>query len=136
MKVGDQDNYSVSDRPTSTILNCFDSFKFIWVLQALGAKLLDHEGREIGSVVESWRTWITSISAAWTAKRYGKPVIAIGGCLSSDVGVVYDHGIDAVFSVLSQICTVDEALTNAAENVRSASRNIAAALKLARYIRT
>ena len=82
------------------------------------------------------RTWITSISAAWTAKRYGKPVIAIGGCLSSDVGVVYDHGIDAVFSVLSQICTVDEALAHAAENVKSASRNIAMAIKIAEEIRT
>jgi glycerate kinase len=72
----------------------------------------------------------TPIGVARVAKRYGKPVIGIAGCLSSDVVLVHEHGIDAVFSVLSQICTVDEALTQAAENVRSASRNIAAALKL------
>jgi glycerate kinase len=47
------------------------------------------------------------------------------------VAVVHEYGIDAVFSVLSQGGTVEEALTNAAANVRSASRNIAATLKLA-----
>ncbi len=73
----------------------------------------------------------TPIGVARVAKRHGKPVIAIGGCLSSDVGAVYEHGIDAVFSVLSQTCTVDEALSHAAANVRAASRNIAAAVKLA-----
>jgi len=73
----------------------------------------------------------TPIGVARVAKRHGKPVIGIAGCLSTDVGVVHDFGIDAVFSVLSQICTVEEALTNAAPNVRAASRNIAATLKLA-----
>jgi glycerate 2-kinase len=73
----------------------------------------------------------TPIGVARVAKRYGKPVIGIAGCLSTDVGVVHEHGIDAVFSVLSQICTMDEALKNAAANVRAASRNIAATLKVA-----
>jgi len=47
---------------------------------------------------------------------------------------VHEHGIDAVFSVLSQAGTVEKALTNAAVNVRAASRNIAATLKLAQMI--
>ena len=76
----------------------------------------------------------TPIGVARMAKRFGKPVIGIAGCLSTDVAVVHDFGIDAVFSVLSQTCSVEEALTNAAANVRAASRNIAAALKLARQI--
>jgi glycerate kinase len=66
------------------------------------------------------------------AKRYGKPVIGIAGCLSTDVGVVHEHAIDAVFSVLSQICTRDVALAHAAKNVTAESLNIAATLKLAR----
>ena len=74
----------------------------------------------------------TPVGVARMAKRFGKPVIGIAGCLSSDVAVVHDFGIDAVFSVLSQAGSVEEALTNAAANVRAASRNIAAALKLAR----
>jgi glycerate kinase len=72
----------------------------------------------------------TPIGVARLAKRYGKPVIGIAGCLSPDAGVVHEHGIDAVFSVLSQACSVEEALSHATENVRSASRNIAAALKV------
>jgi len=36
-----------------------------------------------------------------------------------------------VFSVLSRIGTIDDALTDAAANVRAASRNIAALLKIA-----
>lgn len=52
----------------------------------------------------------TPIGVARMAKRYGKPVIGIDGCLAPDAGVVYEHGIDAVFSILSQVSTVDEAL--------------------------
>ena len=78
----------------------------------------------------------TPIGVARMAKRFGKPVIGIAGCLSTDAGVVHAHGIDAVFSVLSQVCTVEEALTNAAVNVRTASRNIAATLKLGKAIRS
>ncbi len=76
----------------------------------------------------------TPIGVARMAKRFGKPVIGIAGCLTNDAAVVHEHGIDAVFSVLSQASTVDEALKNAAVNVRTASRNIAATLKLAREI--
>jgi len=78
----------------------------------------------------------TPIGVARLAKRYGKPVIGIAGCLASDAGVVHGHGIDAVFSVLSRVGTLEEALTQAAANVRAASRNIAATLKLAREIQT
>jgi glycerate kinase len=77
----------------------------------------------------------TPIGVARLAKRYGKPVIGIAGCLANDAAVVHGQGIDAVFSVLSQINTVEEALANAAFNVRTASRNIAAALKLAHGMR-
>jgi glycerate kinase len=76
----------------------------------------------------------TPIGVARMAKRYGKPVIGIAGCLASDASVVHGHGIDAVFSVLSKACTLDEALASAAVNVRTASRNIAAILKLAQAL--
>ena len=73
----------------------------------------------------------TPVGVAAVAKRYGKPVIGIAGSLSNDVDVVHEYGIDAVFSVLSQVGTLEEALTQAAANLRAVSRNIAAALKLA-----
>jgi glycerate kinase len=78
----------------------------------------------------------TPIGVARLAKRYGKPVIGIAGCLASDAGVVHGHGIDAVFSVLSQVATLEEALADAAANIRVTARNIAATLKLAREMQT
>ena len=70
------------------------------------------------------------IGVAQVAQRYNKPVIAIAGSLTADVGVVHQHGLDAVYSVLYSICTLEEALDNAAQNVRMTARNIAATLKI------
>ena len=70
------------------------------------------------------------VGVARVAKRYNKPVIGIAGSLTADVGVVHDHGIDAVFSVIYTICSLEDALENASENVRMAARNIAAVLKV------
>ncbi len=65
---------------------------------------------------------------AQVARRHNKPTIAIAGSLAPDVDVVHQHGIDAVFSVINSICSLEEALDNAAENLRATARNIAAAL--------
>ncbi|WP_145522490.1 glycerate kinase [Yersinia rohdei] len=70
------------------------------------------------------------IGVARVAKRYNKPVIGIAGSLSADVDVVYEHGLDAVFSVIYSICTLDQALENAADNVFKTARNIAATLAM------
>ncbi len=49
--------------------------------------------------------------SAWRAspKKYHKPVIGIAGSLTQDVGVVHQYGIDAVFSVLTRIGSLEEA---------------------------
>ena len=73
----------------------------------------------------------TPIGVARVAKKYGKPVIGIAGCLAPDAGVVHEYGIDAVFSVIRKVGTEEEAFMHAAANVRETSRNIAATLKLA-----
>lgn len=75
------------------------------------------------------------VGVAKIAKRYNKPVIGIAGSLTADVGVVHEHGLDAVFSVIYTICTLDEALKNASENVRMTARNVAAALKAGQLLR-
>ena len=75
------------------------------------------------------------VGVAKVAKRHNKPVIGIAGSLTADVGVVHQHGLDAVFSVIYTICTLDEALENAAENVRMAARNIAATLNVGQHLR-
>ncbi|MGE9806827.1 glycerate kinase, partial [Escherichia coli] len=68
------------------------------------------------------------VGVAKVAKRYNKPVIGIAGSLTADVGVVHEHGLDAVFSVIYTICTLDEALKNASDTVRMTARNVAATL--------
>ncbi|UYU32411.1 glycerate 2-kinase [Siccibacter colletis] len=70
------------------------------------------------------------VGVAQVAGKYHKPVIGIAGSLTDDVGVVHQHGIDAVFSVLTSVTTLDEALKNAADNIYRASRNIAATLRV------
>ncbi|WP_174509757.1 glycerate kinase [Klebsiella oxytoca] len=70
------------------------------------------------------------VGVAKVAQRYNVPVIAIAGSLTADVGVVHQHGLDAVFSVIYSVCTLEEALANAADNVRMTTRNVAAVLKL------
>jgi len=72
----------------------------------------------------------TPMGVARVAHAAGVPVIAIGGGLAPDAAAVHAHGIDAVFAAVSRPCTVAEALAAAEQNVRSAARNIAAALRL------
>lgn len=74
----------------------------------------------------------TPIGVARTAKRFNKPVIGIAGCLSYDCDVVYDHGIDAVFSVVPRSVSLAEALAEAAINVELTARNVAAIYTLGR----
>ena len=76
----------------------------------------------------------TPMGVAQIAKRYHKPVIGIAGSLATDVTVVHEKGIDAVFSVLRRVGSINDALSLAAENLRSTSRNIAATVKIGKTI--
>ncbi|WP_253381789.1 glycerate 2-kinase [unidentified bacterial endosymbiont] len=70
------------------------------------------------------------VGVANVAKKYHKPVIGIAGSLTQDVGVVHQYGIDAVFSVLTTIGSLEEAFRGAYDNIYRASRNIAATLQV------
>ncbi|WP_429946130.1 glycerate kinase [Bibersteinia trehalosi] len=75
----------------------------------------------------------TPIGVAKLAKQFGKPVIAIVGCLRDDYPVVYQHGIDAVFPIIKQLGSLEETLQSGKENLCSCAENVARllALKLA-----
>ncbi|MGQ8821480.1 glycerate kinase [Bibersteinia trehalosi] len=75
----------------------------------------------------------TPIGVAKLAKQFGKPVIAIVGCLRDDYSVVYQHGIDAVFPIIKQLGSLEETLQSGKENLCSCAENVARllALKLA-----
>jgi len=70
----------------------------------------------------------TPIGVAHLAKRHGIPVIAIAGSLAEGSATVHGGGIDAIFSVLARISTRQQALADAAANLRQAARNIASAI--------
>lgn len=74
----------------------------------------------------------TPFGVATVAKKYGKPVIGIAGGLGMNAHVVHENGIEAIFSVLSRICCIEDALKEAEHNVRSCARNIAALLAMGR----
>ncbi|MFZ1873784.1 MAG: glycerate kinase [Chania sp.] len=73
----------------------------------------------------------TPIGVARVAKRHQLPVIGIAGSLAADYQVVHQHGIDAAFSVLDRIVTLEEALAGAARNLEVTARNVAAVWQLA-----
>ena len=75
------------------------------------------------------------VGVASVAKKYHKPVIGIAGSLTRDVAVVHQYGIDAVFSVLNSIGTLEEAFRNASDNIYRASRNVAATLRVGMHTR-
>jgi glycerate kinase len=93
--------------------------------------VLTGEGRIDGQTIQGK----TPVGVARVAQRHGKPVIAIGGSLGNGAAAVHGYGIDAVFGSVSRPCTMEEALANAAANVRSAARNIAATLRLGASLR-
>lgn len=72
----------------------------------------------------------TPVGVARIARAHGVPVIGIAGCLGQGADALRDHGVGAVFSVLTRACSVQEALDEAAVNLRGAARNIASALKM------
>lgn len=67
----------------------------------------------------------TPIGVAQIAKTAGKPVIAIVGSLRADYPTVYEHGIDAVFPIITQIDTPKNTLQQAHHNLKSSAENIA-----------
>ncbi len=77
----------------------------------------------------------TPIGVARCARRFQKPVIALAGGLTQDHQIVHEHGLDAVFSVLTHISTLPEALQEAEYNLRVTARNIASVWKLSQQIR-
>ncbi|MDU8924788.1 glycerate kinase [Pasteurellaceae bacterium LIM206] len=70
------------------------------------------------------------IGVAATAKKYNVPVIVIAGSLGRQIEVVYDYGIDAVFSILNKCCTLSEAIEEAETNLVLTARNVAQLLKI------
>jgi glycerate kinase len=72
----------------------------------------------------------TPTCVASTAKKHHVPVIALAGSLTNDYTNVYDHGIDAVFSIVPGIVSLEDALEAGYENTKNTARNLGAVIKL------
>ncbi|MCC8628096.1 glycerate kinase [Xanthomonas vesicatoria] len=70
------------------------------------------------------------VGVARLAQRHGTPVIAIAGSLGSGAEQLHVQGIAAMFAVVPGACTLEQALADAAGNVRMTARNVAAALQV------
>jgi glycerate 2-kinase len=58
------------------------------------------------------------------------PVVGIAGSIGPDYEAVFEHSIDAVFSVVNGVVTLEEALANGSVNVEKTAENIARLLQL------
>ncbi|MFB1051980.1 glycerate kinase [Paraliobacillus sp. JSM ZJ581] len=73
----------------------------------------------------------TPIGVAKVAKKNsGATVIAICGTLSNGYEAVFDHGIDAAFSIAQGPCHVEQAIQNGSEYLEATARNIASVIEL------
>jgi len=99
---------------------CFDQ-------QLQGADLvITGEGRVDGQSLSGK----TPVGVARWAKRHDLPVIALCGSIGAGAEGVHNVGIDALFTVVPGVCTLDEAMTEAAVNLERTAAQIARTLAL------
>lgn len=67
---------------------------------------------------------------AKVAQHYHKPVFACAGYIGENVEVLYDEGMTAIFGILAQASSLDEALATGVENLTRTTENIARVLKV------
>src|SRR5690625_6133946 len=72
----------------------------------------------------------TPIGVAKTAKKYNIPVIGIAGSLGDDCGIVYEHGMDALFSIVPGVVVLEDAMAHATYYTEKQAENIARMIRL------
>lgn len=66
------------------------------------------------------------IGVANIAKRYGKPVVALAGCVSEDSRVCNEYGIDAYFPILQRVASLEKVMEaeNAQKNLSATAEQV------------
>ena len=72
----------------------------------------------------------TPAGVAETAKRHGKPVIAVAGHIGTGIDELHEVGIDAVFGIAPGAASLSELLADAAANVTRNTEQIVRTLQL------
>lgn len=87
-------------------------------------KLADMVWTGEGSIDFQTQYGKTPLGVAIVAKKYNKPVIAFAGRIGQDIEVLYDKGIDSIFSIIKELTTLEEALVMGKENMAKAAENV------------
>lgn len=74
----------------------------------------------------------TPFGVAVAAKKYGIPVIALTGQIGQDARVLYEMGIDSIFSIVEGITTLEEAMENAPVLLQDAAERVMRLYKVGR----
>lgn len=67
----------------------------------------------------------TPVAVSQIAKKYQVPAIAFSGCLNKGYQSVHEAGILAVFSIIPEFTSLEEALLNGQINLENAATNVA-----------
>lgn len=76
----------------------------------------------------------TPFGVASVAKKYNVPVIVLAGRIGKGYEKLYDHGITAIFNILSKVTTLEQALKDGSQNVETTSQNIGRLIKASQDI--
>ena len=83
-----------------------------------------------GSIDSQTKFGKTPAGVAATAKRHGKPVIAVAGHIGTGIDELHEVGIDAVFGIAPGAASLSELLADAAANVTRTTEQIVRTLQL------
>jgi glycerate kinase len=67
----------------------------------------------------------TPYGVARVAKKYKLSVIALAGRIGDGIEPLYDSGIDAIYSIMQGVSSLEDALINGRRNVKKTSENVA-----------
>lgn len=74
----------------------------------------------------------TPYGVARIAKKHGKTVIALAGYVGEGIDTLYNNGIDAIFSILPQPMSLENALKTGQKNMEKTAENIARLIAVSR----
>ena len=83
-----------------------------------------------GSIDSQTKFGKTISGVARLGKKYNVPVIALGGRVDSNIDELYDIGVTAVFGILKEITSLEDALKTGPENIEKTIENIIRTLML------
>lgn len=73
----------------------------------------------------------TPLGVALTAKKYNKPVVVLAGRIGEGTDILYEKGIDSMFSIVQGVTTLEEALSDGKLNMEKTAENVVRLMRLA-----